>query len=167
VPGDLRRNRVEDRLAADPERLEGAEELVAAAVAAADRAEPGVAGAVLSHPAEVADQPHQAAYVLALDVRVLDVRVAAGVAPPALVEREDAVARVEKLAHVTRVGAAGAAPAVAVHQQGDGVSRRRACRPEQRVADPDPGLRARFGGALHAVVDNVHLRRRRERRFGN
>ena len=37
-------------------RLEGAEELVAAAVAAADRAQPRVALAVLLHPAEVADQ---------------------------------------------------------------------------------------------------------------
>ena len=103
VPGDLGGDRVEDRLAADPQRLERAEELVAAAVAAADRAEPRVAGAVLLHPAEVADQPDQAADVVALEVGVLDVREAAGGAPAALVEGEHAVPGVEELADAARV----------------------------------------------------------------
>ena len=98
-----------------PQLLEGAEELVAAAVAAADRAEPRVARAVLLDPAQAADQADELADVVALDGRVLDVRLAAALAEAALVEGQHAVAGVEEAPERRRVRRPRAAPAVAVH----------------------------------------------------
>ena len=157
VPGDLGGERVEDRLALEPQLLEGAEELVAAAVAAADRAQPRVAPAVLLHPVEVADQPHQAADVMALDVGVLDVGVAAALPEPALVEGEHAVPGVEELLEALRVGGARAAPAVAVHDERHLVVRGRGGWSEDRVADLDLLGAARIRHAGQAAVGDPHV----------
>ena len=78
-------------------RHEGPEVLVAAAVAAADRTQPRVARPVLLHPRQARHQPDQPEVVVALEARVLHVRLAAGLAEPALVEGQDAVAGVQPL----------------------------------------------------------------------
>ena len=70
VPGDLGSERVEHRLALQTELLERAEELVPAAVAAADRAQPRVSWSVLPHPALRRDQVDERADVVTLDVGV-------------------------------------------------------------------------------------------------
>ncbi len=152
MPGDLGGHRVDDRFAAHPQVLERAEELVAAAVAAADRAHPRVAPAVLLDPAELADQGDQASYVGTLEGGVLDVGDAAGLAPAALVVGEHAVPGIEELADAGRAGGARAAPAVAVQQHRHLPRRRGAGRPEQGVADLDLGLAARLRDALDAAV---------------
>ena len=156
VPGDLGGERVEDRPAAQPQLLEGAEELVATAVAAADRAEPRVARPVLLDPGEPRHPADQGADVVALDVWVLDVRVAAGLAEAALVEGDHRVAGVEEPLELRGVGRPRAAPAVAVHEHRDLVAVLGACRPEDRVADLDRRRAARIGHAEQAAV--LHLR---------
>ena len=154
VPGDLGGERVEDRLAVEAELLERAEELVPAAVAAADRAQPRVARSVLPHPALRRDQVDEGADVLALDVRVLDLGRATALAEPALVEGEHAVLRVEPLLERRRVRGARAAPAVAVQDHRHRLLGARAGGLEQRVADLHRLGRARIGDAGEAAVDD-------------
>ncbi len=151
-PGDLGGERVEDRLAPGAQRLEGPEELVAAAVAAADGAEPRVAGSVLLHPGQAADQPDQVPHVAALVGGVLDVRLAAALAEAALVERQHAVPGVQPLLERRRVGGARPTPAVAVHDHRDPVCAVGTGRTEQRVADLDRLGGARLGHARDAAV---------------
>ena len=93
---------------------------------------------------------------MALDVGVLDVRVAAGLAQAALVEGEDPVARVEELLELRRVGGARAAPAVAVQQHRDLVAVLGARGTEERVADLHRRGGPRIRHAHEAAV--VHLR---------
>ena len=166
VPGDLGGQRVEDRLALRAQLLERAEELVAAAVAAADRAQPRVARAVLLHPVELADEAHQPADVVALDVGVLDVGVAAALAEAALVEGQHAVPGVEEVLERRRVGGARAAPAVAVHDQRHPVPAP-ARRPARRASSRSHALRrARVGDAAQAAVGDRGGAGRAARRGG-
>ena len=141
-PGDLGGERVEDRLALGAQRLERRQELVAAAVAAADRTQPRVARPVLLDPGQARDQRDQAPYVVALVGRVLDVGLSAALAEAALVERQHAVPRVQPLLERRRVGGPRAAPAVAVHDHRHPVLARRR----------RPGGRASSRSATGAVV---------------
>ena len=97
VPRDLGGQRVEDGLAAQPQLLEGAEELVPAAVAATDAASRGSPGPSCRTQGRPADQLDQLADVLPLVRRVLDVGLAAAGAEAALVEGQHAVPVVEQL----------------------------------------------------------------------
>jgi hypothetical protein len=155
VPGDLRGEGVEDRLAARAKQLEGADVLEPTAVAAADRAQPRVARSVLLDPRQPRDHLHQAADVATLEGRILHVGVAAGGTEPALVEGQHAVPRVQPGLDLRLPGAL-ATPAVAVHDHRHAALRRRAGRFEDRVADVDLRGLARLGDALDAAVALGH-----------
>ena len=157
VPGDLRGQGVEDRLAAAGELGVRADELVAAAVGAADRPEARVVAPVLLHPPQPSDEADQPAHVLALVSGVHHLRLATALAEPALVERDHAVPRTEPAVEGGRVGGARAAPAVAVHDHRHLARAGGSGRLEDGVADVDPGGLARIGHRREATVGHPDL----------
>ena len=158
-PGDLGGERVEPGRSALHQVGERADELVAAAVGPADRADDRIVGdgrargvGVVRHPVEPGDEIDELRDVLTLERGVLDVCLAAALAEPALVEAEHAEAGVEPALERRRRRSAAATPAMAVEDERHLLRGRGAGRLEQRVADVDRRRGVRLGDALDAAV---------------
>ena len=151
-PGDLRDERVEARRTLVAQLAEGADELVAASVGPADRAEHRVAGLLLLNPRLSGDDVDDLLDVLALDVGVLDVGPAAALPEAALVEAQHPEAGVGEVGERGRVRRTAPAPAVAVQHHRHRLVLRGAGRTEQREADVHRCGRARVRDAGQATV---------------
>ena len=151
-PGDLGDQRVEAGRPAVADLAERPDELVAAAVGPADRAEHRVARPLLLHPRLGGDEVDDRLDVLALHVGVLDVGLAAALAEAALVEAQHAEPGVRQVGERSGIRRTTAAPAVAVQHHRHRTVLRGARRPEEREADVDRRRGARVRDALQAAV---------------